>query len=243
MKQVMTMVIAICAVTLTGAAAEKEKGWTNLFNGKNLDGWEQKDGKANYKVEDGAIVGTSVPRTSNSFLCTKKHFGNFVLEFDFMGHPRLNSGVQIRSNSLEQYKKGRVHGYQCELEDEAQNRDWSVGIYDEGRRGWLFPTKEDKEAGKKFGEQGKRLWKNGEWNHVRIEAKGDSIKTWLNGELRADLEDDMTATGFIGLQVHGVGDKTEPMSVQWKNIRIKKLRKKHLAREVSPPQNQPLRAN
>lgn len=233
MKQAMTVVIAICGVALTGVAEEKEKGWTNLFNGKNLNGWEQKGGKAVYKVEDGAIVGTSVPNTSNSFLCTKKHYSDFVLEFDFLGHPELNSGVQIRSSSLEEYKKGRVHGYQCELEQEDQDRDWSGGIYDEGRRGWLLPKKDDEEAGKKFGEQGKRLWKKGEWNHVRIEAQGDRIKTWVNDELRADLEDDMTATGFIGLQVHGVGEKTTPLSVRWKNIRIKKLGKKSSARTGS----------
>ena len=109
------------------------------------------------------------------------------------------------------------------MEDEGQDRDWSAGIYDEGRRGWLYPTKDDEAAGAKFGEQGKRLWKNGEWNHIRVEAKGDRIKTWLNGELRADLEDDMTAEGFIGLQVHGVGETKEPLSVRWRNIRIKEF--------------------
>ena len=233
MKHVMTAVIAICGVALAGAAEEREKGWTDLFNGKNLDGWERKGGEAIYKVEDSALVGTSVPNTSNSFLCTKKHYSDFVLEFDFLGHPELNSGVQVRSNSIEEYKKGQVHGYQCELEQEGQDRDWSGGIYDEGRRGWLLPKKGEGDAGKKFGEQGKRLWKTGEWNHVRIEANGDRIKTWLNGELRADLKDGKTATGFIGLQVHGVGEKTEPMTVRWKNIRIKKLGKKRPAEEGS----------
>ena len=97
-----------------------------------------------------------------------------------MGHPNLNSGVQVRSNSLPDYKDGRVHGYQCELEDEDKERDHSCGIYDEGRRGWLYPLKGDKAHGKEFGEQGTRLWKNGEWNKVRIECKGDSIKTFLN---------------------------------------------------------------
>jgi len=205
------------------AAEEKDGGWVSLFNGKDLSGWEQKGGKAKYEVVDGAIVGTSVPNTSNSFLCTEKSFGDFILEFEFMGHPKMNSGVQFRSQSLPSYKNGRVHGYQCELEDEGQDRDWSGGIYDEGRRGWLYPKKSDEAEGKAFGEKGKALWKNGEWNQIRIEAKGDQIRIYLNGELRTELEDNMTPEGFIGLQVHGVGANPIPLSVKWRNIRIQVL--------------------
>lgn len=201
--------------------------WVALFNGENLDGWEQKGGVAKYRVENGTIVGQSVPDTGNSFLCTEKHYGDFVLEFEFKGHPELNSGVQVRSNSLPNYKDGRVHGYQVELEQENRDRYWSAGIYDEGRRGWIYPTKAEAPASEAqreaFAEQGKKLWKMGDWNHVKVEAKGDRIKTWLNGELRTDLRDDMTARGFIGLQVHGVGDKKEPMTVMWRNIRIQEL--------------------
>ncbi len=200
-----------------------EDGWRDLFNGKDLDGWELKNGEAKFEAVDGAIVGTSVPKSPNSFLCTDEEFGDFILEFEFFGHPELNSGVMIRGLSTPDYRDGRVHGYQCELEDEAQDRDWSAGIYDEARRGWLFPKKEDEAWAKSFGDEGKRLYRNGEWNHVRVECNGDSIKTWLNGELRAELKDDMTAKGFIGLQVHGVGDKTQAMSVKWRNIRLKKL--------------------
>jgi len=210
------------AIPASGFAADDE-GWVDLFNGKDLDGWEVKNGKATYRVEDGAIVGTSAPNSPNSFLCTKKHFGDFVLEFEFKANPTMNSGLQFRSNSLESYKSGRVHGYQCELEDEAQSRDWWCGVYDEGRRGWLYPTKEDEALAAKFTEEGQRLWKNGEWNRVRIEAKGDHIRTWLNGELRADLHDAMTPSGFVALQVHGVGKRTEPLSVRWRNLRIKEL--------------------
>lgn len=216
-------VLALCALTVTSVPAE-EDGWVSLFNGKDLSGWTQKGGKALYKVENGEIVGSSVPNTDNSFLCTERDFGDFELEFEFFGHPSLNSGVQVRSQSLPDYKDGRVHGYQCELEDEGQDRDWFGGIYDEGRRGWLQPTKEDKQAGAAFSEAGKRLWKNGEWNHIRIEAKGTRIRTYLNGELRADLADGMTPSGFIGLQVHGVGKKTTPMSVRWRNLRIRELK-------------------
>lgn len=229
MKKMTLFVCALATMFAAGAYAADEEGWVSLFNGKDLDGWEQLNGKAKYTVEDGAIVGTSVPNSPNSFLCTKMDYGDFILEFEFKAHPSMNSGVQFRSQSLEKYKNGRVHGYQCELEDEGQDRDWFGGIYDEARRGWLYPTKKDDEESKalaaKFSAQGKTVWKNGEWNTIRIEAVGNSIKTYVNGELRADLKDDMTPEGFIGLQVHGVGGRKEPMSVRWRNIRIKELKK------------------
>ena len=75
--------------------------WTSLFNGSSLDGWIQRGGKANYSVEDGCIVGTTVPKTPNSFLCTEKDYGDFILEYEFKIDPRLNSGVQIRSQLKE----------------------------------------------------------------------------------------------------------------------------------------------
>ena len=137
----------------------------------------------------------------------------------------MNSGVQIRSNA-KPGKNGRVHGYQCEIEPLNRNRFWTAGIYDEGRRGWLYPKKNDAELIKKFAATGKEVTKAKGWNKVRIECKGDSIKTWLNGELRADLKDDMTPKGFIGLQVHGVGKKKEELEVSWRKIRIKVLDEK-----------------
>ena len=223
MKQVVLGLLVLGFVCSGSFSVEAEEVWTDLFNGENLEGWEQKGGKALYRVEDDAIVGTSVPNTDNSFLCTVKHYSDFILEFEYLGHPQLNSGVQFRSNSIPKFKNGRVHGYQYELEDEAQDRDWFGGIYDEGRRGWIFPKNKDSEEAKQFGEEGKRLWKNGEWNHIRIQARGNHIRTWLNGELRADFQDDMTPSGCIALQVHGVGKREDPMSVRWRNIRIQEL--------------------
>jgi hypothetical protein len=199
--------------TFALAAEPDADGFVSLFDGKTLDGWKQLGGKAKYAAEDGVLVGTSVPKTSNSFLCTEKTFGDFVLELEFKVDQGLNSGVQIRSQSLKEYHNGQVHGYQVEIDPSA--RAWSGGIYDEGRRGWLNDLKNNEAARKAF--------KQGEWNKFRIEAKGDSIKTWLNGVPAADLKDSMTPRGFIGLQVHGVGDKQEPLQVRWRNIRIKAL--------------------
>jgi hypothetical protein len=204
----------ICLTMLVATAqAEDTKGFTPLFDGKTLHGWKQLGGKAKYTVEDGMIVGSSVPNTSNSFLCTDKNYGDFVLELDFKVDRDLNSGVQVRSESLPAYHKGQVHGYQVEID--PSERAWSGGIYDEGRRGWLNNLDKNEAARKAF--------KQDAWNHFRIECRGDSIKTWINGVPAADLKDSMTKAGFIGLQVHGVGNKTDPLHVRWKNIRIKEL--------------------
>ncbi len=220
MKRVYVLILMIGLATAGVQAAEEG---VDITPDAAMTDWVQRGGDAKYEVKDGVVIGTSVPNTGNSFLCTKKEYGDFVLEFEFMSHPDLNSGVQIRSESSEDYQDGRVHGYQIELEQESQVRDWSGGIYDEARRGWLDPMKDDEEAGKKFGEVGVKIWKEGEWNTIHVEAKGNRIRTWVNGEPRANLRDDMTLKGFIALQVHGVGDKKEPMSVKWRNIRIQEL--------------------
>ncbi len=224
MKSIYIFGVALLAFLCFAPVIHADDDWVPLFNGKDLDNWEVKGGAATYHVEGDCIVGVSAPNTQNTFLCTKEHYGDFILEFDAFANPTMNSGCQIRSESTPDYQDGRVHGYQIEMEDENNPRKWSGGIYDEGRRGWLYPTKENKELAEKFSEQGKTVWKNGEWNHYKVEAIGDHIKTWVNGELRADLHDDMTPSGFIGLQVHAVGDKTEPYTVKWKNIRIKEIK-------------------
>jgi len=214
--------LAIATTAIHRVAAAEGDGFVPLFDGKTLEGWNQKGGKAKYEVIDGVIVGTSAPKTPNSFLCTNKAYGDFVLEYEFKVDQALNSGVQIRSHSLADYKDGRVHGYQVEIDPNKPDRLWAGGIYDEARRGWLFPGSKGGD-GKTFTEQGQRIYKKGDWNQVRVEAKGHRIRTWLNGEARADFEDDVTASGFIGLQVHGVGNKAEPLKARWRNLRIKEL--------------------
>jgi hypothetical protein len=211
---------ALIALVLTSSAvvladppsAHQETPWQPLFNGTTLEGWIQRGGKAKYEVAEGAIVGASVPDTANSFLCTTREFSDFLLELEFKVHAKLNSGVQIRSHSLESFQNGRVHGYQVEID--PSDRAWSAGIYDEGRRGWLQSLENNEAARKAF--------RQNQWNRIRVEAIGDSIKTWINDVHAAALVDSMTPTGFIALQVHATGEQ-EPMEVRWRNIRIKDL--------------------
>ncbi|MSU58764.1 MAG: DUF1080 domain-containing protein [Pedosphaera sp.] len=206
------------ALTTVGARAEELKP---IFNGSNLDGWIQKGGKAKYTIEDGVIVGTVVKGTPNSFLCTEKEYGDFILELELKADAGLNSGVQIRSHCFAEpttydfgpekinIPAGRVHGYQVEV-DHRPARRWSGGIYEEGRRGWLFPIPTNSPASPAF--------KFGEWNKYRIECAGDSLKTWVNGVPAADLLDAETLSGFIALQVHG--SEQDGLKVRFRNIRL-----------------------
>lgn len=206
MKKILSLLFL---TTLSLAASAQE--WQPLFNGKNLSGWKQTGGKARYAVEDGVIVGQPVAGTPNSFLCTKKSYGDFILEFDFKVSDGINYGVQFRSESLKTYDNGRVHGYQFEIDPSA--RAWTGGIYDEARRGWLYPLTLNEPARKAF--------RHGDWNHARIEAVGNRLRTWVNGMPCADVLDDMTPSGFIALQVHQIGSKAdEAKTVAWKDIRI-----------------------
>jgi sugar lactone lactonase YvrE len=184
--------------------------WVPLFDGKTLNGWKQLGGKAKYEVKDGAIVGTCVPDTPNSFLCTEKDYSDFILEMEVKVDSPLNSGIQFRSLSKPDYQNGRVHGYQFELD--PSDRAWTGGIYEEGRRGWL--------ANLEANDKARFAYKLDDWNKVRIEAHGNKLKTYLNDVPAASLEDDMIPKGFIALQVHGVGKNEKRMSVAWRNIRI-----------------------
>ena len=197
----------------TAPPAAPAAGPIALFNGKDLSGWTQRGGKAVYLVEGDTIVGETRPKQPNSFLCTDRDYSDFILELDFMVDAEANSGVQVRSESRPDYKNGVVHGYQVEID--PGERAWTGGIYDESRRGWLAPLDKNPQA--------KAAFKQGEWNHFRIECRGDHFQTWLNGVACADLHDSMTAKGFIGLQVHGVGDHEAPLRVRWKNIMLTDL--------------------
>lgn len=208
MRRYSLLIIALMIGLKSSAQSPK---WQSLFNGKNLKGWVKLNGTAEYKVQDNTIIGVSKMDTPNTFLSTKKKYGDFILEFDFKVDDGLNSGVQFRSNSYKEYQNGRVHGYQFEID--PSDRKWTGGIYDEARRGWLYPMT--------YNPVGADAFKNNEWNSARIEAIGTSIRTWVNGVLCADLLDDVDLEGFISLQVHGIWDKNlSGKTVAWRDIRI-----------------------
>lgn len=200
-------------------AADAE-GFTSLFDGKTLEGWVPRGGRASYVVEEGAIVGRFCPEDQhiNTFLCSKKEYENFILKLDFKIMDG-NSGLQFRSagrpfprdNKLEQ-----IYGYQVEM---CVDSDRTGRIYDENGRGYqcgmIFldttPTQRLAEAYSTFKKQ--------DWNSLELQCVGPSIKTWINGKKVSDILDDARGKGVFGLQIH-CGKSGLAM---WRNIRIKEL--------------------
>lgn len=210
-------VVAATGMMLTlmvPASAQKSDGqWTNLFDGKTLTGWKPVGGKAPYAVEDGVIVGTMTKGTPNSFLITEKDYGDFILELEVkLEGDRTNSGIQTRSHIDPAGNKGlgRVYGRQVEID--PTERAWAGGIYDEARRLWLYPLD--------LNEKAKTAYKAEQYNHVRIEAIGDEMRTFLNGVPTAFVIDTIDREGFIGLQVHSIPDELDGKKVYFKDIKI-----------------------
>lgn len=194
-----------------GIAQRKTGNWTTLFNGKDLQGWKQLNGKALFEVKNGEIIGTTVSNEPNSFLATDTDYEDFILELEFRLDADMNSGIQFRSESKPDYRDGRVHGYQMEIDPSA--RAWTGGIYDEARRDWLYPLE--------YNPAGKKAYKKGDWNSCRIECIGNVIRIWVNRIPTAHLVDNMTSKGFIALQVHSIGKDEQPgKQIRWRNIRI-----------------------
>ncbi|MBK1854012.1 DUF1080 domain-containing protein [Verrucomicrobiaceae bacterium 5K15] len=206
------------------AAEAKDSKTIALFDGKTLDGWKIVGGNGQFKVEDGCIVGHGENVKGNTFLRTEKTYGDFELTFEFKFDDRSgNSGLMFRA--LQKPSKdgnGRVYGYQCEG-DNGHARSWTAGLFDEKRRGWLFPDKKNKEQCAKFTAQGQKLFKWDDWNTIVIRCEGNHIQTWLNGEQRVDFTDtdkkDDTREGFFGLQVHS----GKSCHVRWRNLQLKQL--------------------
>jgi regulator of RNase E activity RraA len=225
----MIILLVIAASTWAADASPQEEGqWTSLFDGKTLNGWSIHSGVAKYRVEDGAIVGTTVKGSPNTFLCTDRKYGDFVLEFEVHLDPQLNSGVQIRSQIAKKEMAfvftgrdgnprrrtappDRVYGYQVEIATEKAGSSGS--IYDEARRAFMLASTTSDPAAR-------QAFKDGQWNKYRIECQGDRIRTWVNGVPCVDLRDSMTGRGVIGLQVHGIGKSDAKYEVRWRNIRI-----------------------
>ena len=188
-----------------------QDGFRDLFNGRDLDDWESYGGRAPFTAEDGVIVGTSIEDTPNTFLCTKAQYGDFILELEFHNEAPMNSGVMARGQWRQEEDIRRIYGYQVEID--PSQRAYTGGIYDEARRGWIYPLH--------FNPPARTALVHGEWNQMRIEFEGNNLRTFINGQAIANLVDDTDAQGMICLQVHSVWREVQNgRQMRWRNIRI-----------------------
>lgn len=223
---------------------KSESDWIQLFDGSTLNGWVHMNGAHTYTVEDGAIVGRTVESSAsmNSFLCSLQEFDDFELELETAIDRITNSGIQIRTQvrsvqaagrSFES-SAGRVNGPQVEIRRFYKGQPATGLLYGEALgTGWLSSQQKIDEPHHHFIDEG--------WNNLRIVAKGPRIQTWVNGHPVEDLVNEEVykthPKGFIGLQIHGVGEReltmpihagsgvttSQPLVIKWRNIRIRPL--------------------
>jgi hypothetical protein len=206
-------VMAVSSCQQSNTSTETEI-WVPIFDGETLNGWKAVMGQAAFEVSDGEIIGIAKHGTPNTFLVTEQLYDDFILEFDLkINHISSNSGVMIRGQFDPEANDGNglVYGYQ--IEADPTDRAWSGGLYDEARRGWIYPLDLNPTA--------KTAFKMGEWNTYRIEAIGNEIKSWINGQEVAYVVDAMDSRGHIGLQVHSIGNiADEGQKTYFRNVRI-----------------------
>ena len=228
------------------ADAAAEAGWEPLVDEESITTWTQEgQSPASYQLNGSTLVGQPLGHDpKNAFLCSPRTYENFDLRWSFRIRPQtMNSGVQFRSKSVD----GKITGPQVEMmvEDRSERpllHRWgralynfwtsrndcpgwcAAGVYGENLDGgWIYPGPAGGDP-RAFFVQGQRLTKRDGWNEVRLEATGPHIRTWLNGEPRADFisEEALVQPGRICLQVHG-GQYEDPSqhSVEWRGLEIR----------------------
>ncbi|MEO1617989.1 MAG: DUF1080 domain-containing protein [Planctomycetota bacterium] len=199
----------------TDSEPDLKTGFVSLVEPNSLKGWTAKGGTCEFEVTDGVITGTCVPGSPSTYLSTERDdFTDFVFSCDVKWLVDGNSGVMFRAQEKSSGKGVTVFGPQAEMEGIANDRGWSGGIYGQSCGGYFYPLwlKEHEEIRKSIQADG--------WNRITISARGNTVKTWVNGIPAAHWEDDGTySKGFFGLQIH----KGQKGKVLFRNVRVKEL--------------------
>jgi hypothetical protein len=200
MRILKSLAILSTAFILGSCATSKQ---TELFNGKDLSGWEVY-GTEKWYVEDGVIISESGPDAEYGYLGTKDFYKDFELTAEFKQEQDGNSGIFIRST----FEGTKVSGWQVEVAPPGNN---TGGIYESYGRGWLIQPEPEKD----------KFLKYGDWNTMKIRVVGGRVTTWLNGEEMVDITDEKIAEGegSIALQIHSGGG----LRILWRNIVVTDL--------------------
>lgn len=189
-----------------------EPGFTSLFDGRLLSGWE---GKGEwFRIEDQAIVAGNLEKSipHNQFLCTTRDYGDFELRLQVKTRGAgANGGIQIRSRRVE--PGDEVSGYQADIGGVTDRLVWG-GLYDESRRN-RFLAEAD-------AERLAEIVKPEDWNDYVIRCVGPKVELFINGVRTVEYTEQDQAiprTGLIGVQVHS----GPPCEIWYRNLRIKTL--------------------
>jgi hypothetical protein len=191
-----------CCAMLDARAASSSaepKNFVSLFNGKDLTGWKLTDAKDQWRVENGVVVGASDEKLTGSMLWTDKSYGDFIFETDVRWEGDPDSGVFFRTPALQVQIGTSI----------SQKRDLTGSFYIKG-----YPEHAQAKDAVKY-------LKRGDWNTLRIEARGTTFKVSLNGHPVSTYSDPAyAAPGPIGVQIH----QKLKMKVEFRNLRIAELR-------------------
>lgn len=220
--QFSSIALVISLLSANPCHAEADN-WIDLFNGKDTSGWRNPYDWGHAEVVDGEIHLTA---DKKFFLVTDREFGDFVFEGEVKLPPgTANSGFMFRCH----VEPNNVYGYQAEVD--GSERGWSGGLYDEGRRQWVWPSQSDRTTDKKLLEHEEESHKffeqpevanafhRDDWNRYRITCKGDSIKIEVNDVVTTDIHDDIDSRGPIAIQHHGEQGQT----YAFRNLRVREL--------------------
>lgn len=196
--------IDLTPLTTSSSVDLHHGGYTQLFNGENIDNWQVYGTELWYVDRLGTLVCESGPEKEYGYLATKEKYKNFDLTLEFQQEANGNSGVFFHSG----IKGVTISGWQAEI---APPGSHTGGIYESYGRGWLIQPDAKKD----------KVLKMGDWNTMRIRVNNDTVTTWLNSVQMIHLVDKKmgSQTGQIALQIHSGGG----IKVRWQNIWIKEL--------------------
>lgn len=208
-----SLLSALFVLTFLPASAADD-GFTPLFDGKTMTGWKNGYDWGKIEVVNGEIHLTGEKKF---FVITEKTYSDFIFEGDvLLPEGKANSGFIFRG----QVEPNKVFGYQAEVDGDPK-RNWSGGLYDEGRRMWFIsPIKGNPESELAFRTRAGEAFKRNDWNTYRITCKGNKLKIEVNGVVTTEIEDATDASGVIGIQHHGEKGAT----YRFRNLRIKELK-------------------
>lgn len=204
--QLLTRPWILTLMLTLSALAQDKADLQPIFNGKDLKGWKAPEPNPFWKVVDGVLIGENDEKLKGHVLHTEQTYTNFVLELEARWNGEIDSGVMLREPELQvQFGVSR-----------SLKRDMTGSFY-------VTKTAFQPKSGYPDAAQAKnfeKLFKQGDWNKFRIEAKGDTFTVWLNGEQVSQFTDPHYSGGApIGLQVHpGL-----TMKVEFRHVRAKAL--------------------